>query len=86
MSLILGIDTSGRAAHVALLDGACVLGECSADNPGNAEELIKLVNATCHRASVSFSDVQTIAVAVGPGAAQSHDCLNLGDHAVENIK
>lgn len=72
--IILGFDTATSATAVALLDTAAPddCHECRHDpvadeRPGHGPRLLSLAHALLRRASLSFADVDRVAVGVGPG-------------------
>ncbi|WP_130866015.1 tRNA (adenosine(37)-N6)-threonylcarbamoyltransferase complex dimerization subunit type 1 TsaB [Acidipropionibacterium timonense] len=66
-SLTLGIDTSS-AVCVGLARGGQVLAQRRVDDPrAHAEQLMPLVEQVCAEAGVALTDVDEIAVGVGPG-------------------
>jgi tRNA threonylcarbamoyladenosine biosynthesis protein TsaB len=67
--LILGLDTCLGACSAALTDGDSVLAEAAeAMTRGHQERLAPMVQALMAGAGVGFSDLDRIAVTVGPGS------------------
>ena len=68
MAFVLGIDTTSRAAHVALLDSDRVLAQVSSSTDFAAEALIGLIDKVCADCQTDFSALERIAVCLGPGS------------------
>lgn len=69
MTVVLGIDTSGDACAVALLDGEDVLAERHREmTRGHAEALVPMIMEALGDAGGSASDIAVVGVAVGPGS------------------
>jgi len=66
---ILSIDTSSKTGSVALVDSGHVIAdrEYAADS-GHAEALIAEIDKALKRSKLSLSDIDGIAVAIGPGS------------------
>lgn len=66
-SLTLGVDTS-TAVCVGLARGTQVLADLRVDDPrAHAEQLMPLVEQACRRAGVELTDVDEVAIGMGPG-------------------
>ncbi len=69
MTVVLGIDTSGDACAVALLDGDGVLAERGRElTRGHAAALVPMIMDVVGAAGVAVTDIAVIGVAVGPGS------------------
>ena len=69
MTYTLAIDTATECVSIALLKGAEVLAEqTSFMNRGQGEALIPMIQDLLNRANLSMSDIQSLAVSVGPGS------------------
>lgn len=68
MKVILGIDTTLDQCSVALLKGAECVSDSQQMQRGHAEILMPKIIALLKKADVSFSDLNMIAVTVGPGS------------------
>ncbi len=69
MTLVLGIDTSGDACAVALLDRDGVLAERRREmTRGHAEALVPMIMETIRDAGASAAGIAVVGVAVGPGS------------------
>lgn len=69
MTLLLAIDTSGERSSVALLRDGAVLGQEQADDPREqSRRLLPWIDDLLGKAGLSAADLDTIAVAIGPGA------------------
>jgi tRNA threonylcarbamoyl adenosine modification protein YeaZ len=92
--IVLSIDTSGVDCSACLYDSAAdaVLGEVTENiGKGHAELLMGIIDVALQKASLALSDVQRIAVTIGPGsftgirvgvAAARGFALSLGIEAV----
>jgi len=70
VGLTLGIDTSGRAGSIALVEDGEVLleTELSATGRRHARTLVPEIKAALDSLNLSASDVTTVAVSIGPGS------------------
>jgi len=68
MKIILGIDTTLDQCSVALLKGTECISDSQQMHRGHAEILMPKIIALLKKADVSFSDLNMIAVTVGPGS------------------
>jgi tRNA threonylcarbamoyladenosine biosynthesis protein TsaB len=69
VTVVLGIDTSGDACAVALLDGDDVLAERGREmTRGHAEALVPMIMDAIGAAGGSATDIAVVGVAVGPGS------------------
>jgi len=67
--MLLAIDTSTRTIGVALYDGIQILSKMVCQNDQfHTVELAPTVDALMKRASIPLSDLQVVAVAIGPGS------------------
>ncbi|MBL0941898.1 MAG: tRNA (adenosine(37)-N6)-threonylcarbamoyltransferase complex dimerization subunit type 1 TsaB [Alphaproteobacteria bacterium] len=71
MKIILGIDTTLDQCSVALLRGTECLSDSQQMQRGQAEILMPKIITLLRKADVSFSDLNMIAVTVGPGSFTS---------------
>lgn len=68
LPLVLGFDTSGPHAAVALLSGARIVADRSVDmTKGQAEALMPMIEAVLDEAELSLRDLCAIGVGIGPG-------------------
>lgn len=67
MTLILGVDTSTDVCAGLARDGEVVASAAIHDRRAHAEQLTPLIRRLLSEAGVSFSDLDAIAVGVGPG-------------------
>lgn len=66
--IVLGIDTATEMVSVAVVDGEDVLGAGEARSQRrHAEDLTPMIDFVMKRAGLEFSDVDAVAVDVGPG-------------------
>jgi tRNA threonylcarbamoyladenosine biosynthesis protein TsaB len=67
---ILGIDTATSTASVALVENGAIIADEMHLQPkaGHAEIILTLVEAVCAKARASLSDIDGIAVSIGPGS------------------
>lgn len=68
MTVILGIDTSGRTAYAALLRGGEVCAEASSPDEGRAEAVARLIDCVLREGKAAPGELTAIAVASGPGS------------------
>lgn len=66
--LVLGVNTVGGACDVALADGATLVDLSETMSNGHDARLAPLVDRLVREAGKSFSDLDRIAVIVGPGS------------------
>jgi tRNA threonylcarbamoyladenosine biosynthesis protein TsaB len=66
--IVLGIDTSTRFASVAILEGDRVLAEHRGDDRGRGSDLLVLIDAACHAATIRPRELDAVAIGVGPGS------------------
>lgn len=80
---VLAVDTSSKACSCALLDGGALLGE-SFLNAGltHSSTLMPLVGQTLSNARLNLSEIDLLAVSVGPG---SYTGLRIGLSAVKGM-
>lgn len=68
-ALILGIDTTGPADSVALVQGEQTLATLSLrQRSTSSRPLLRLIDAVCTQADTGLDAIQAMAVTVGPGA------------------
>ncbi len=80
---ILGIETSGKVASVAILKDNCVLySETVYTTLTHSQTLIPMCERAVKSAGISFSDIDRIAVSEGPG---SYTGLRIGIAAVKGM-
>lgn len=65
---ILAIDTSGKLPNVAVANEGKILAHCFGEAGSSTEELPKIVSQLLDSASLNFSAIESIIVAVGPGS------------------
>ncbi|NDE21153.1 MAG: tRNA (adenosine(37)-N6)-threonylcarbamoyltransferase complex dimerization subunit type 1 TsaB, partial [Actinobacteria bacterium] len=66
--IVLGIDTATELVSVALVDGDEVLAASeSQSDRRHAEDLTPMLQFVVQRAGIEFSEVDAVAVDVGPG-------------------
>lgn len=70
VSIVLGIETSGRCPNVALLRDSDVVGQRRVPLEGSrrSSTLIEQLEAACRSASITPRQVQLVAVSIGPGS------------------
>lgn len=67
--IVLGLDTATKACSAAVWqDGRVLSGDTAAMERGQAEALMPMVLSVIAAARISFSDLDLLAVTVGPGA------------------
>ncbi|QRM54028.1 tRNA (adenosine(37)-N6)-threonylcarbamoyltransferase complex dimerization subunit type 1 TsaB [Sinorhizobium sp. BG8] len=69
--IILGIDTSGTGCFACVYDSLSdsMMGEAGADiGRGHAERLMDFIDEALHACGKSLSDIERVAVTVGPGS------------------
>lgn len=80
---ILGIDTSGKTASVAVSEGERIIGEVTyVTKLTHSQIILPLVNQLLGRLELSLDDMDCIAVSEGPG---SYTGLRIGISAVKGI-
>lgn len=80
---ILGIDTSGKIASVAISDGEKILWEKSVYTKlTHSQVILPMVKEALEECELSFSDLECVAVANGPG---SYTGLRIGIGAVKGM-
>jgi len=68
MMRILALDTAGSACSVAIADGELLLAtHCQEMRHGHAEALMPMVDAAMREAGLAASDIDVVAVSLGPG-------------------
>lgn len=65
--LVLGIDTATGVAVGIARDGEIIASEAVADRQAHAEQLMPLVSGTLHALNLTPSDLDAVAVGMGPG-------------------
>ena len=81
--ILLGIDTSGNTASVAVCDEENVLAQTSVlTRLTHSQVIMPLCNDVLHHAGITLSSVEAIAVSKGPG---SYTGLRIGISAVKAI-
>ncbi len=68
MSLILGLDTSGKTSSAAIVSGERILSQAGGQNAASAESLVALVQSCCAEAQVGLPELSALAAAAGPGS------------------
>ena len=67
--IILGLDTSTRAASVALWSDGILLGELVVnDKRTHSQKLMPILESLCELANIKIRDVDLLAVCIGPGS------------------
>lgn len=67
--IVLGIDTSGYANAVGVVEGDCVLAEDTfTAKTDSLEQIVDNIDAVLKRAGLTLKDVQGIGVGLGPGS------------------
>lgn len=80
---VLGIDTSGKVASVAITDGEKVLWEKSVYTKlTHSQVILPMVKQALEETSLDFSELECVAVANGPG---SYTGLRIGIGAVKGM-
>lgn len=80
---ILGIDTSGKIASVAVCDGGRLLGEVSYEaSQTHSQVILPLTKKLLEKVEIEIDDIDCIAVSEGPG---SYTGLRIGISAVKGI-
>ncbi|NLZ45957.1 MAG: tRNA (adenosine(37)-N6)-threonylcarbamoyltransferase complex dimerization subunit type 1 TsaB [Clostridiales bacterium] len=80
---ILGIDTSGRIASVAVTEGKNLLGELTYQtNLTHSQIILPLVKDLLSKLEISLDDIDCVAVSEGPG---SYTGLRIGISAVRGM-
>ena len=65
---LLAIDTALDACSVAVVSGPRIVAETDVIGRGHAERLVAMIEAVMAKADCGFSDLDRIAVTVGPGS------------------
>ena len=65
---LLAIDTAQDACSVGVVDGACEVLKSEIIGRGHAERLMGMIDAAMAEAGLAFTDLDRIAVTVGPGS------------------
>ncbi len=80
---ILGIDTSGKVASVAVTDGGLLLGEHTIyTNRTHSQVILPMCKALLEECGLTVQELDCLAVAVGPG---SYTGLRIGIAAVQGM-
>lgn len=67
--MILGIDSSGRAASAALLADDVIIAECTLNNRlTHSQTLLPIIDEVIRLADADLKDITAIAIAAGPGS------------------
>lgn len=66
---VLAIDTSSQVASVAILEKDKLLGEMTINHPKtHSQKLMPIIESLCASLDLKIADMDTIAVAGGPGS------------------
>src|SRR5437016_8711658 len=66
---LLAVETATGCQSVALMDGRSVLARCDRDAAGHhAKHLVPAINEVFKMAGCGLSDIQALAVSIGPGS------------------
>ena len=83
MPIILSLETSTDVCSVALHDNKTLLGEAVIREPqAHASRLAPLIESVMRDAKISFSDLQAVAIASGPG---SYTGLRIGTSTAKGL-
>jgi tRNA threonylcarbamoyladenosine biosynthesis protein TsaB len=83
MPIILSLETSTDVCSVALHDNKALLGEAVIREPqAHASRLAPLIESVMRDAKISFSDLQAVAIASGPG---SYTGLRIGTSTAKGL-
>ncbi|RME69153.1 MAG: tRNA (adenosine(37)-N6)-threonylcarbamoyltransferase complex dimerization subunit type 1 TsaB, partial [Alphaproteobacteria bacterium] len=67
--LVLALDTAMTRCSVAIGDGQAIAAHlCQEMERGHAEALVPMVAMACEAAGVALSDIDRVALTVGPGS------------------
>ncbi len=66
---VLGIDTSGQTASVAIIDGDKLIGEFSQnDKLTHSQTILPMIAQLCEKTNTILQDIDVVACAAGPGS------------------
>lgn len=81
--MILGVDSSGTVASVAILSGEIIVAEYTLNNKlTHSQTLLPMIEEAVRRADICLEDIEAIAVAKGPG---SFTGLRIGASTVKGL-